>query len=121
RMTIMLSSLLVSWRNITRHKKRFFFTLAALVLGVAVMTSMLISKSTFSNIIDEQEKLNAGDADFWIQSNDGTFLENDLLLLQEQAEVEEKVTLFNHKGFIEMETDHPMQSSVRFTGVSDFD
>ncbi|MFA1819272.1 ABC transporter permease [Virgibacillus oceani] len=117
----MLSSLLVSWRNITRHKKRFFFTLAALVLGVAVMTSMLISKSTFSNIIDEQEQLNAGDADFWIQSNDDAFLEIDLAWLQEQAEVEEKVTLFNQTGFAEMETDHPSQSSVRFTGISDFD
>lgn len=117
----MLSSLLVSWRNITRHKKRFFFTLAALVLGVAVMTSMFISKSTFSNIIDEQEKLDAGNADFWIQSNADIFLESDLAWLKEQAEVEEKVTLLNQTGFAEIETDHPMQSSVRFTGISDFD
>ena len=116
----MLSSLLVSWRNITRHKKRFFFTLAALILGVAVMTSMLISKSTFSNIIDEQERLTAGDADFLIQSNDGTFLENDLAWLQEQPEVEEKVSLFNQTGFAELEIDHPAQASVRFTGISDF-
>ncbi|WP_158234695.1 ABC transporter permease [Lentibacillus sediminis] len=117
----MQNSFLVSWRNITCHKKRFFFTLAALVLGVAVMTSMLISKSTFSNLIDEQEQLNAGDADFWVQSNDGTFFENDLAWLQEHEEVEEQVSLLNQKGFAEMETDHPMQSSVRFTGVSDFD
>ncbi|WP_176447026.1 FtsX-like permease family protein [Lentibacillus sp. CBA3610] len=116
----MLSSWLVSWRNVTRHKKRFFFTLVALVLGVAVMASMLISKSTFSNLMDEQERLHAGDADFWIQSNESTFSENELEWLQQQEEVEEGVSLFNKKGFAEMETEDPAQASVRFTGISDF-
>ncbi|WP_026907190.1 ABC transporter permease [Paucisalibacillus globulus] len=116
----MLSSLLVSWRNVTRHKKRFFFTLMAVVLGVAVMTSMLIAKYTFSNLMDEQERLYAGEADFWVQSNAGFFPENELMWLEESEEMEEGVGLLFQKGFLEMETEFPQQASVRFTGVTDF-
>ncbi|WP_042143299.1 ABC transporter permease [Paucisalibacillus sp. EB02] len=116
----MLNSLLVSWRNVTRHKKRFFFTLVAIVLGVAVMTSMFIAKDTFSNLMDEQERLYAGDADFWVQSNEGYFAENELEWLNKKEEVEEGAALLVQKGFLEMETELPQQASVRFTGVSDY-
>ncbi|WP_042224307.1 ABC transporter permease [Oceanobacillus manasiensis] len=116
----MLNSLLVSWRNITRHKKRFFFTLIAVVLGVAVMTSMLIAKSTFSKLMDEQDRLSAGNADFWIQSNERFFSENELEWIMENEEVEEGVTSLLKHGYVDMETDNLAQASVRFTGISNF-
>ena len=116
----MLSSWLVSWRNLTRHKKRFLFTLIAIVLGVAVMTSMLIAKYTFSNLIEEQEALYAGEADFWVQSNKGTFHETEINWLKQQEELDEGMASLLKQGFVEMEADVPAQRSVRFTGISDF-
>ena len=117
----MLSSLRVSWRNVTRHKKRFFFTLIAIVLGVAVMTSMFIAKDTFSNLMEEQERLYAGEADFWIQSNEGLFHEKDLEWIKNQEEIEAGILSLLKQGFVEMETDSISQASVRLTGISDYE
>ncbi|MCM3741897.1 FtsX-like permease family protein [Oceanobacillus luteolus] len=116
----MLSSWRVSWRNLTRHKKRFLFTLIALTLGVTVMTSMLIAKYTFSNMMDEQEQLYAGEADFWIQSNEGFFDETEIAWLEGREEIDEGVTALVKQGLVELETDVPAQRTVRFTGLSDF-
>lgn len=116
----MLSSWRVSWRNLTRHKKRFLFTLIALTLGVMVMTSMLIAKYTFSNMMDEQEQLYAGEADFWIQSNEGFFDDSEIAWLEEREEIDEGVTALVKQGLVELETDVPAQRTVRFTGLSDF-
>lgn len=117
----MLSSFRVSWRNVTRHKKRFFFTLIAIVLGVAVMTSMLIAKNTFSSLMDEQERLTAGNADFWIQGTERFFSMDDLVAFTERTEIEEGLASLTKHGFVEMETDFPEQASVRLTGISHFD
>ncbi|WP_226036769.1 ABC transporter permease [Aquibacillus saliphilus] len=116
----MLGSWLVSWRNLTRHKKRFLFTLVALTLGVTVMTSMLIAKYTISNLMNEQEELYAGEADFWIQSSDGFFHESDIVWLKQAVEVDTGITSLIKQGFVDMETDTLSQRAVRFTGVSDF-
>ncbi|MBS3680935.1 FtsX-like permease family protein [Ornithinibacillus massiliensis] len=116
----MLNSFRVSWRNITRHKKRFLFTLIAIALGVSVMTSMFIAKATFSNIMDEQEKLTAGNADFKILGTERFFSVNDLGDLLDRDEVTEGIALLTKQGFVDMETDSPMQATVNFTGLSDF-
>ncbi len=116
----MLSSLLVSWRNVTRHKKRFLFTLIATVLGVAVMTSMFIAKGTFANLMEEQEALYAGEADFWVQSSDRFFSEQEWNEVLEQEQIDASVSsLFVH-GFVEQESGSLAENSVRFTGVSNF-
>ncbi|WP_010094087.1 FtsX-like permease family protein [Ornithinibacillus scapharcae] len=117
----MLSSFRVSWRNVTRHKKRFFFTLIAIVLGVTVMTSMFIAKSTFSSLMDEQERLTAGNADFWIQGTERFFSMDELDAFAERMEIEEGLASLTKHGFVEMETDFPEQASVRLTGISHFD
>lgn len=114
----MRSSWHVSWRNLTRHKKRFLFTLIAVILGVAVMTSMLITKYTFANVTKEQEALYAGGADFWIQSNEGYFRESDIAWLKEREEIDEGITSLLKQGFVDMETALLSQRSVRFTGIS---
>ncbi|MEN2467012.1 FtsX-like permease family protein [Ornithinibacillus sp. JPR2-1] len=116
----MLNSFRVSWRNITRHKKRFLFTLIAIALGVSVMTSMLIAKATFSNIMDEQERLTAGNADFKIYGTERFFSANDLGDLPDRDEVTEGIALLTKQGFVDMETDSPVQATVNFTGLSDF-
>ncbi|MDX8047258.1 FtsX-like permease family protein [Gracilibacillus sp. S3-1-1] len=117
----MLSSFHVSWRNITRHKKRFLFTLIAIVLGVTVMTSMLIAKSTFANIMDEQEQLIAGNADFRIQATDRFFSANDLADRLDMDMVEEGIATLTKQGFVDMDTKSPNQATVNFTGLSEFD
>lgn len=117
----MLSSFRVSWRNVTRHKKRFFFTLIAIVLGVAVMTSMLIAKNTFSSLMDEQERLTAGHADFWVQGTERFFSMEEIDAFTERVEIQEGLASLTKHGFVELETDFPEQASVRFTGISNFD
>ncbi|WP_165768008.1 FtsX-like permease family protein [Virgibacillus indicus] len=116
----MLSSFRVSWRNITRHKKRFLFTLIAIVLGVSVMTGMLIAKSTFANIMDEQERIAAGNADFRIQGTKAFFSSNELEGLLDQDQVKEGLATLTKQGLADIETDSPEQATVKFTGLSDF-
>lgn len=116
----MLSSFRVSWRNITRHKKRFLFTLIAIVLGVSVMTGMLIAKSTFANIMDEQERITAGNADFRIQGTKAFFSSNELEGLLDQDQVKEGLATLTKQGLADIETDSPEQATVKFTGLSDF-
>lgn len=98
----MLNSFRVSWRNITQRKKRFLFTLIAIALGVSVMTSMLIAKATFSNIMDEQERLTAGNADFKIYGTERFFSANDLGDLPDRDEVTEGIALLTKQGFVDM-------------------
>ena len=116
----MLSSFRVSWRNVTRHKKRFFFTLIAIILGVSVMTGMLIAKSTFASLMDEQERLTTGDADFRIQGTKAFFSANELDSMLDQDEVKEGIATLTKHGFADMETNSPEQAKVKFTGLSDF-
>ncbi|WP_164214740.1 FtsX-like permease family protein [Virgibacillus sp. YIM 98842] len=117
----MRHSLLVSWRNITRNKKRFFLTLIAIIIGVVVMTGMLIAKETTSETLDYYEKLYAGSADYWIESNNHTFEENRLDWLQDREEFKKGISTLLKQGFVEIDGLSKAQSSVRFSGVSSFD
>src|SRR5690625_4813775 len=120
-MTIMLSSFRVSWRNLIRNKMRFLFTLAAIVLGIVVMTSMLIAKETTSKTLDYYEELSAGDADFFVQSNGGPFSEKELEGLKNHPEMEKDVSALLKHGFVDIDELNKAQSSVRISGVSSFD
>jgi len=117
----MQHSLLVSWRNITRNKKRFFLTLTAIIIGVVVMTGMLIAKETTSETLEYYEKLYAGSADYWIESNDHTFEENRLDWLKEDDKFNKGIASLLKQGFVEIEGLTAAQASVRLTGVSSFD
>ncbi|MGP4040123.1 ABC transporter permease [Gracilibacillus sp. D59] len=114
-------SFLVSWRNLTRHKTRFFLTLIAMILSVTVMTSMLIAKETTIKIMDEQEQLYAGDADFWIKSNQRFFSESEVEWVKDREEVTNGVAALLKQGFINIETENLAQASVRVSGVSSYD
>lgn len=117
----MRSSFLVSWRNLTRYKKRFFFTLMALIIGVVVMTGMLIAKQTTLSTLDYYERLYAGSADYWVKGNDYGFQENELEALVESEAFEKGNASLLKQGFVEIEGVSAAQSSVRLSGVSSFD
>lgn len=117
----MRSSFLVSWRNLTRYKKRFFFTLMALIIGVVVMTGMLITKQTTSSSLEYYERLYTGGADYWVQGNNYSFDEDALNELTESKAFEKGNASLLKQGFVEMEGVSPAQSSVRLSGVSSFD
>ncbi|MBY7145013.1 FtsX-like permease family protein [Virgibacillus sp. NKC19-3] len=117
----MQRSFLVSWRNLTRYKKRFFFTLIAIVLGVVVMTGMLIAKETTASSLEYYERLYAGSADYWIQTNDFSFGEDELAWLDEHDVITKGNASLIKQGFVELTGVNPAQSSVRLTGVSSFD
>lgn len=114
-------SFLVSWRNLTRHKKRFFFTLAAIVIGVAVMAAMLIAKETTASTMEKQERLYAGSADFWIQGNKHFFSEREINWLTERDEIKKGTAALLKQGFVDINVENRSQASVRLTGVSNFD
>lgn len=84
------------------------------------MTSMLIAKYSFSNIMEEQEALYAGEADFWVQSSEGFFPETEIAWLEQQEEVNTGITSLLKQGFVDMKADSQVQRTVRFTGISDF-
>ncbi len=116
----MLLSFLVSWRNVTRHKKRFLFTILAVVLGVTVMTGMMIVKGTTASTMENQEQLYAGSADFWIQGNEYFFPMSEIESFSERDEVEKGVASLLKQGFVETGNETFDQASVRLTGVSSF-
>src|SRR5690625_2754573 len=121
RMMIMLNSFHISWRNLTRNKKRFLFALSAIILGIAVMTGMLIAKETTAKTFDDYEKMYAGDADFFVKSNAEFFSKQELESLKANDYIEQDVyALFKH-GYVEIEHLNTSQSSVRISGISDFD
>lgn len=114
-------SFLVSWRNLMRHKKRFIFTLAAIILGVAVMMAMLVAKETTAGTTEMQESLYAGNADFWIKSNEHFFPENEIAWVADQEEVIRGTASLLKHGFVEIDTGKVESAPVRFTGVSSLD
>lgn len=118
---ILLNSFRVSWRNLTRNKTRFVFTLSAIVLGIIVMTSMLIAKETTSKSLEYYEKLYTGDADFFVQSNNYSFSEEELKQLDHTNEIEKDVAALLKMSSVEIDTLNTAQSSVRISGVSSFD
>jgi len=100
---------------------RFLFTLAAIVLGIVVMTSMLIAKETTSKTLDYYEELAAGDADFIVQNNGSAFMEKELEGLKDDINIEKDVSALLKHGFVEINELTKAQSSVRISGVSSFD
>lgn len=113
---------LVSWRNLTRNKKRFAFTLIAIVMGVVLTSSMLITNATTRDTFTYYEKLYAGNADFWVLSNDFTFAEQDVAEIADHPQIEEGLYVLDKQGYVELDgIQDPALTSVRFTGISSFE
>lgn len=115
----MLSTWRISWRNITRNKKRFFFSLLGIIIGVSFVTSMLIADRTTNDVFEYYEQMYVADADYWFLSDDHTFSEKELLSKIEHPAVVESLSVLDKQAFIDVRNKSLNQRSIRITGVDD--
>lgn len=116
----MLNIWRISWRNITHNKKRFFFTLLAIILGVSFVTSMLIADKTTNDVFDYYEQMYVANADYWVLSDEHTYPEEVISAIQKDPTVTNTLLALDKQAFFELEGDHSLnERSVRITGVND--
>ncbi|WP_374966628.1 ABC transporter permease [Lysinibacillus sp. RS5] len=118
----MLNIWLVSWRNLTKNKKRFFFTLIAVILGILLTTSMLVANNTIKGTFRYYEEIYAGDADYWILSKNYSFSEDEVKEIKQQDIVSDSLSVLDKQALVEIDQPKaPAETSVRITGVSDIE
>ena len=116
----MLNMWLISWRNITQNKKRFFISLLGIILGIAFVTSMLIADKTTNDVFDYYEEMYVANADYWVQSDEHTYSEDVVSSVLTSPIVTETMLALDKQAFFELEGDQSLnQRSVRITGVND--
>lgn len=110
----------ISWRNITQNKKRFFFTLLAIILGTSFVTSMLIADKTTNDVFDYYEQMYVANADYWVLSDEHTYPEKMITSIQKDPTVTHTLLALDKQAFFELEGDYSLnERSVRITGVND--
>ncbi|MGG0891951.1 ABC transporter permease [Cytobacillus horneckiae] len=118
----MLNIWLVSWRNLTKNKRRFFFTLIAVILGILLTTSMLVANNTVKDTFRYYEEIYAGDADYWILSKNYSFSEDEVEEIKQQSIVSDSLSVLDKQTLVEIDQpEAPAETSVRVTGVSDLE
>ncbi|NRG47230.1 FtsX-like permease family protein [Bacillus sp. CRN 9] len=118
----MLNIWLVSWRNLTKNKRRFFFTLIAVILGILLTTSMLVANNTVKDTFRYYEEIYAGDADYWILSKNYSFSEDEVEEIKQQSIVSDSLSVLDKQTLVEIDQpEAPAETSVRVTGVSDIE
>lgn len=118
----MLNIWLVSWRNLTKNKKRFFFTLIAVILGILLTTSMLVANNTIKDTFRYYQEIYAGNADYWILSKNYSFSEDEVKEIKQQDIVSESLSVLDKQVLVEIDQPKaPTETSVRITGVSDIE
>ena len=116
----MLNTWRISWRNITQNKKRFFFTLLAIILGTSFATTMLIADKTTNDVFDYYEQMYVANADYWVLSDEHTFSEEMILSIQNDSVVTDTLLALDKQAFFELDDDRSLnERSVRITGVND--
>ena len=116
----MLNTWRISWRNITQNKKRFFFTLLAIILGTSFATSMLIADKTTNDVFDYYEQMYVANADYWVLSDEHTFSEEMISSIQNDSLVTDTLLALDKQAFFELDDDRSLnERSVRITGVND--
>src|SRR5690625_7792 len=119
RMMIMLNMWRISWRNIVQNKKRFFFSLLGIIIGISFITSMLIADKTTNDVFNYYEKMFVANADYWVLSDDYTFSEEDVSSITDSPIVMDTLFALDKQVFLELEDDQSLnQRSVRITGVN---
>ncbi|GIP35094.1 ABC transporter permease [Paenibacillus sp. J2TS4] len=109
----------VSWRNLTRNKKRFFFTLISIISGIIFTTSMLINDRTTQHTFEYYANIYTGNADLWVLGQDHTFTSDEVKSLAERAEIADALYVLDKQTFVELEDrQDPAVTSVRISGVS---
>ncbi|MGG4264562.1 ABC transporter permease [Peribacillus simplex] len=118
----MLNMWLVSWRNLTKNRRRFIFTLIAVILGIILTTSMLVANNTVKDTFEYYEKIYAGDADYWVLSNDFSFSEDEVDWIKEKGHVANTLSVLDKQTTVKIDSlDAVNETSVRVTGVSDIE
>lgn len=116
----MLNIWRISWRNITHNKKRFFFTLFAIILGTSFITSMLVADRTTRDVFNYYTDMYVANADYWVLSDKHTYPEKMIEPVQDDPDVTNMLLVLQKQAFFELEDDHSLsQRSVRIIGVSD--
>ncbi len=116
----MLNIWRISWRNVTQNKKRFFFTLLAIILGTSFLTSMLIADKTTNDVFDYYEQMYVANADYWVLSDEHAYPEKMVSSIQKDPAVTHTLFALDKQAFFEIEGDHSLnERSVRITGVND--
>src|SRR5699024_796333 len=119
-MNIMLNMWRISWRNITQNKKRFFFSLMGIILGIAFVTSMLIADKTTNDVFNYYEQMYVANADYWAISDEYTYNEEEISLIKDSPVVSETLLALDKQAFFELDDNKSLnQRSVRITGVDD--
>lgn len=114
----MLNIWRISWRNITRKKKRFVLTLLAIIMGTSFITAMLIADRTTKDVFDYYEEMYTGNADFWILSDEHTYPEEIINTVQNHQNVDETFTALDKQTFLDLPGEYSdSQLAVRITGV----
>ncbi|RZI50715.1 FtsX-like permease family protein [Aeribacillus pallidus] len=116
----MLNIWRISWRNITHNKKRFFFTLFAIILGTSFITAMLVADRTTRDVFNYYTDMYVANADYWVLSDKHTYPEKMIEPVQDDPDVTNMLLVLQKQAFFELEDDHSLsQRSVRIIGVSD--
>ena len=116
----MLNMWRISWRNITQNKKRFFFSLMGIIIGIAFVTSMLIADKTTNDVFDYYEQMYVANADYWALSDEYAYTEEEVSSISNSPVVTETLLAFDKQAFFELDDDKSLnQRSVRITGVND--
>src|SRR5690625_4698589 len=116
----MLNMWQISWRNITQNKKRFFFSLLGIIIGISFITSMLIADKTTNDVFDYYEQMYVANADYWLLSDEQTFSEAEVSSVSNSSIVKDTSLALDKQAFLELEDDLSLnQRSVRITGVND--
>src|SRR5690625_3997265 len=115
----MLNMWRISWRNVTQNKKRFFFSLLGIIIGVAFITSMLIADKTTNEVFKYYEQMYVANADYWLLSDEQTFSEDNVSAKLNNTMVTESLFVLDKQAFIDLSDKSLNQRSVRITGVND--
>ncbi len=116
----MLNMWRISWRNIVQNKKRFFFSLLGIILGVSFITSMLIADRTTNDVFNYYEQMYVANADYWVLSDEYTFSEEEVSSITTSPIVMDTLFALDKQAFLELGDDQTLnQRSVRITGVND--
>ncbi|MEK4869687.1 ABC transporter permease [Niallia sp. FSL W8-1348] len=115
----MLNMWRISWRNVTQNKKRFFFSLLGIIIGVAFITSMLIADRTTNEVFKYYEQMYVANADYWLLSDEQTFSEDSVSAKLNNTMVTESLFVLDKQAFIDLSDKSLNQRSVRITGVND--
>ncbi|WP_077319200.1 ABC transporter permease [Virgibacillus proomii] len=110
----------ISWRNITKNKKRFSLSLLAIIFGISFLTAMLVADRTTTDVFRYYENMYVGNADYWILSDQGTYPKADISNIITDPDVKNSLEVLDKHAFFELDEGRSLQErSVRITGVND--